>query len=159
VVAKKLVYGAPVGLNYPAMFYFLVARITERIPTIKDLIKRLKNDYIFRLDYGFLLSDMVPSEASYSRMLTKISQMNVLEQVQEILLLQAISEGFIDDKTIAIDATHIEARDQAPAKKGKPTQKPKKRGHKSKAEREQWLKKKLIKRRIFPYMQNRLNHN
>jgi transposase len=61
------------------------------------LIKRLKNDYIFRLDCGFLLSDVVPSEASYSRMMAKISQMNVLEQVQETLLIQAITEGFIDD--------------------------------------------------------------
>jgi transposase len=95
------------------MIYSLVARITERIPTIKDLIRRLKNDYIFRLDCGFLLSDMVPSEASYSRMLTKISEKNVLGQVQETLLLQAISEGFLDDKTIAIDATHIKVRDQA----------------------------------------------
>jgi transposase len=49
--------GAPVHLNYPAMVYSLVARITERIPTIKHL----KNDYIFRLDCGFLLSDGVPS--------------------------------------------------------------------------------------------------
>ena len=55
VVSKKSVYGAPVELNYPAMIYSLVARITERIPTIKDLVKRLKNDYIFRLDCGFLL--------------------------------------------------------------------------------------------------------
>ena len=142
VVSKKSVYGAPVELNYPAMIYSLVARITERIPTIKDLVKRLKNDYIFRLDCGFLLSDSVPSEASYSRMLTKISEKNVLEKVSEALLLQAISEGFIHDQTVAIDATHIEARDQAPSKEEKPKSKPKKRGRKSKAEHERWLEEK-----------------
>ncbi|MDQ0341189.1 transposase, partial [Caldalkalibacillus uzonensis] len=50
IVSKKSCYGAPVQLNYPAMIYSLVARITERIPTIKDLVQRLKHDYIFRLD-------------------------------------------------------------------------------------------------------------
>jgi hypothetical protein len=58
-----------------------------------------------------------------------------------MVVLQAISEGFIKDDSIAIDATHFEARDQAPSKEDKPeiTPKKKKRGRKSKAEREQWL--------------------
>lgn len=74
----------PVQLNYAAMSYSLVARRKlERIPTIQHLIKRLKHDYMFRLDCGFLLSDTIPSEASYSRMLTKLAETEVLERVQE----------------------------------------------------------------------------
>ncbi|TES54230.1 IS1182-like element IS662 family transposase [Halalkalibacterium halodurans] len=139
VVSKKTLYGAPVQLNYAAMIYSLTARILERIPTIKDLIKRLKNDYMFRLDCGFLLSDAIPSEASYSRMLTKLEESDVLERVQETQILQAIIEGFVMDDTIAIDATHIEARDQAPAKVEKAKPEPKKRGRKSKEEQEKWV--------------------
>jgi transposase len=59
-VSKKVWRGAPTELNYAAMIYSLVARLVERIPTIKDLIKRLKNDIIFRLECGFLISDEVP---------------------------------------------------------------------------------------------------
>src|SRR5690606_42017231 len=92
----------------------LIARISERISFIKDLVKRLRNDMIFRLDCGFLVSDTIPSEAAYSRMITIISESNVLEEVQEILIHQAITEGFITDDTVAIDATHFEAKDQAP---------------------------------------------
>ncbi|AST90085.1 hypothetical protein BC6307_01700 [Sutcliffiella cohnii] len=92
-----------------------------------------------RLDCGFLVSDTVPSEAAYSRMVTIISESNVLEEVKEMILHQAISEGFITDDTIAIDATHFEAKDQAPPKEEKPKIEPKKRGRKSKEEREQWL--------------------
>ncbi|PLR82613.1 IS5/IS1182 family transposase [Bacillus canaveralius] len=140
VVTKKSRLGRPVELNYAAMIYSLVARISERIPFIKDLVKRLKNDMIFRLDCGFLVSDSVPSEAAYSRMLTIISESNILEEVQETLLHQAIQEGFITDDTVAIDATHFEARDQAPPKDHeKPKEEPKKRGRKSKEEREKWL--------------------
>jgi transposase len=150
VVSKKSRFGRPVKLNYAAMIYSLVARISERIPFVNDLVNRLKNDLIFRLDCGFLVSDNVPSEAAYSRMITQISESNVLEQVQETLLLQAISEGFVIDETVSIDATHIEARDQAPAKEEKPESKPKKRGRKSKEEREKWLKEKTEKEEKLP---------
>jgi transposase len=138
VVAKKSHLGRPVQLNYAAMIYSLIARITERIPFIKDLVSRLHYDLMFRLDCGFLVSDEVPSEAAYSRMITLISESNVLEQVQEQLLVQAMKEGFVCDEVVAIDATHIETRDRAPAKQEKPEAPPKKRGRKTKAEQEQW---------------------
>lgn len=42
-------------------------RVLERIPTIKDLVRRLKQDPHFRWECGFIFSDRTPSEASYSR--------------------------------------------------------------------------------------------
>ncbi|MCK0473033.1 IS1182 family transposase [Halalkalibacter sp. APA_J-10(15)] len=156
VVSKKALYGAPVQLNYAAMIYSLAARILERIPTIKDLIKRLKHDYMFRLDCGFLLSDAIPSEASYSRMLTKLVESNVLECVQETQILQAVLEGFITDETIAIDATHIEARDQAPAKEERSKPQPKKRGRKSKEEQEKWLQEKAEHEAALPLYEKKV---
>ena len=70
-VSKKAFLGAPTQLNYSAMIYSLFIRVIERIPTIKDLRRRLKNSLEFRLDCGFTLADSVPSEASYSRMIQK----------------------------------------------------------------------------------------
>lgn len=93
-VNKKSVYGAPTELNYPAIIYALVAHILERIPTIKDLIKRLTQDFMFRLDCGFLFSDRIPSEASFSRLTSKLSDSTAFESVQDSLLLQAIQEVF-----------------------------------------------------------------
>ncbi len=52
-------------------------------------------------------------------MITFISESDALEFVQESLLLQAISNGFVSDETIAIDATHVEARDRATYKSDK----------------------------------------
>jgi len=94
VVMKKSRFGPKQSLNYSAMIYSLIIRITERIPFIKDLVKRLSTDLRFKVDCGFLVSDEIPSEASYSRMITLIIESNALEIVQESLLLQAISEGF-----------------------------------------------------------------
>lgn len=109
-------------------------RYVEKIPTIADLIKRLNRDLAFKLNCGFNVSDSVPSEASYSRLLTKLSESDILETIQETIIHKAISEGFIFDDTIAIDATHFEARDQAPLKKEFVERTPKKRGRKSKEE-------------------------
>jgi len=117
----------------------------KRISTIKDLVKRLQNDIAFKRDYGFLVSDNVPSEASYSRLVDKLIATNVLERAQEQVIERAIAEGFITDDTIAIDATHFEARDQAPPKQNKEKPAPKKRGRKSKAERDQWLQEQAEK--------------
>jgi transposase len=156
VVTKKSRFGRPVELNYAAMIYFLVARITERIPFIKDIIKRLRNDMIFRLDCEILVSDSVPSEAAYSRIITIISESNVLEGVQETVLYQAITEGFINDDTVAIDATHFEATDQAPPKEEKPIKDPKKRGRKSKEEREQWLIEKAELEASLPLFEKKI---
>ena len=135
---KTTMYGAPRALNYGAMIQSLAIRIVERIPTVKDLVKRLKYDLLFRLDCGFLLSDSVPSEASYSRMVDVISQSDVFGQMNDDLIRSAFTEGFLADEHVSYDATHFEARDAS-----KPSEKkekaPKKRGRKSKKEREAWL--------------------
>lgn len=155
-VAKKSRLGAPDGLNYAAMIISVFIRYIERIPIMKDLIKRLKDDIAFKLNCGFLVSDPIPSEASYSRLLAKLSESNILEKAQENVVLQAIAEGFIMDDTVAIDATHFEARDQAPPKEEKPKPEPKKRGRKSKEEREQWLKEQAKKEANMPLYDKRI---
>jgi len=143
-VSKKALLGAPTRLNYSAMIYSLFIRVIERIPTIKDLRKRLKNSLEFRFDCGFTMADSVPSESSYTRMIQKIHASSALGEIQNELVSQAFQEGFIDGDVVAIDATHIEARDQKPEKKKEEEisvkQSSKKRGRKPKAEREKWLK-------------------
>src|SRR5699024_3888103 len=136
--------------------FYLHSFPTRRSSDLKDLIKRLYHDIAFKLNCGFLVSDEVPSEASYSRLLTKLSESNVLDKVQEKLVLQAIKEGYIIDDTVAIDATHFEARDQAPPKRDKPKSEPKKRGRKPKAEREQWLKEKAEKEANLPIYEKKI---
>lgn len=132
--SKKTMKGAPRECNYGAMIQSLFARYIERIPTIKDLIKRLVNDPIFRLDCGFLVSDKVPSEATYSRMVQIIAESNCLDLLQDYLIQTVLAEGFLSDEHIAIDATHFESRDASkPSEKKEPVP-PKKRGRKSKEE-------------------------
>ena len=135
---KKTMRGAPRELNYGAMIQSLIIRIIERIPTVKDLVNRLTYDFVFRLDCGFLVSDTVPSEASYSRMVDVISQSDVLDRMHDELIQTAFTEGFLEEEHLGFDATHFEARDAAKPSEKKETQL-KKRGRKSKEERAAWL--------------------
>ncbi len=155
-VTKRSRLGAPEELNYAAMVISTFIRYVERISTIKDLVKRLNDDIAFKLNCGFLVSDNIPSEASYSRLVTKLEECNILEEEQEKVVLRAITEGFIQDDTVAIDATHFEARDQAPPKKEKTNSKPQKRGRKPKKERDQWLKEQAEKEDSLPLYEKKI---
>ncbi|MCY9692577.1 transposase [Paenibacillus alginolyticus] len=150
VVSKKSLSGKPTELNYPAMLVSLFVRVMERIPTIKDLIRRLTRSVEFSTQCGFTGSDRIPSEASYSRMIRKLQGSSVFQETHNSLIHQAFQEGFIDATVVAMDATHIEARDRQPEKQAAdnsdelPTELPKKkRGRKSKAERDQWLQEQM----------------
>ncbi|WP_081457284.1 transposase [Evansella cellulosilytica] len=97
-----------------------------RIPEIQLLVVRLNTNIRFKVNCGFLISDPVPSEASFSRMITKIKDTNVLEEINSQIVLGAINEKFITDPNIAIDSGHFEARDKVPSnKEEKPTSEPK----------------------------------
>ncbi len=87
---------------------------------------------------AFFFSDTLPSEASYSRLVQKLSETTILEKIQKKVVLQANNEKFINDDVVAIDATHFESRDRGHAQEKQPKQEPKKRGRKSKAEKEMY---------------------
>lgn len=48
---------------------------------IKDLIKHINNDIVFKLNCGFLVSDDITLESSYSRPLTKFSELSIIVEV------------------------------------------------------------------------------
>lgn len=77
------------------MIQSLIIRIVERIPTIKDFIKHLVNVPLFHLDCGFLISDSVPSKATYFRIIRVMSQSNVLDIIQDELIKTSFLDGFL----------------------------------------------------------------
>src|SRR5690606_37612400 len=115
-------------------------------------------DPFFRLDCGFLHSDQVPSEASYSRMIAVLSESDMMGDVNDEVILLAIDEEHIIDENVAFDASHFEARDRAHASEKKEKVAQKKRGRKPKAEREQWLKEKQAQEDALPIYEKEIIH-
>lgn len=68
--------------------------IVERVLMIKHLAKRLVNDPLFRLDCGFLASDSVLSEASYTRIVDVIGQSDIMDSIHDQLILIVFIDGF-----------------------------------------------------------------
>ncbi|MNW52221.1 Transposase DDE domain protein [compost metagenome] len=105
----------PEDLNIRAMIYSLILGKIERIPLTKDLISRLKSSLEFRIRCRFTGSDRIPSEASYSRLITKLTNCDIFRVIQEDLVKEAMEEGFLEGNVLAIDSTHIDAFDRNPS--------------------------------------------
>nr|WP_277713866.1 transposase [Paenibacillus mucilaginosus] len=82
VLNKRTHRGRPEELNYAAMVYAMLIGTIERIPTTKDLLKRLRTNEEFRRTCRFRGSDAIPSEASFSRLYTKLADSGVLWELQ-----------------------------------------------------------------------------
>ncbi len=109
--SKNTTVGHPVDINYAAVIRSIMARFYEKIDTQKALISRLNSDLRFKLSLGFLYSEPVPSEATYSRVMKTLSQnLELLEEIN-VDFLQIIQDEFdIFEENVAYDATAIEAR-------------------------------------------------
>lgn len=117
MVSKNTNRGRPEELNYAAMIYALLIGKIERIPTTKDILRRLKTSVEFRITCRFRGSDALPSEASFSRLYTKLADSGVLWMLHEQMIHLARSTGFIPGDVLAFDSTHIEADERSTSKK------------------------------------------
>lgn len=105
--------GPSITVNYEAVLRSLMVRIDERIPTQKALIQRLKSDLRLKLSVGFLYSEAIPSESTYSRVMAVLANhLSILEKMNQDLLHLIDDEVGIFEENIAIDVTSIEARTQ-----------------------------------------------
>src|SRR5699024_10931111 len=53
---------------------------------------RLHDDIAFKINCGFLVSDEIPSEASYSRLITQLEESNILEKSKKSLFIKLLKK-------------------------------------------------------------------
>lgn len=188
-LAKKSHLGAPDRQNYPAIFRSVIIGMTEGFTTYDALIRRVRSSEEYRYHCGFTGSDPLPNKSAYSRMFARLAQSEAIVPCLNELLEQAMQEGFIDGTSIAIDSSHVHARDQylSPEAAAKPRRSrkkqlttaeqaecntcnspewaipetvekpaPRKKGRKTKAEREKWLREKAEHEAALPLMEKPL---
>lgn len=112
IAFKKSRFG-PKGYNPIPVLYALIAMQLEQIRTVKALVKRLKYDPVFRYCCCFNVCGQIPSEATFSRILTKISEKEYLQDLFHKLVIRAKELNIIDGKTVAIDSTKMDAFESA----------------------------------------------
>ena len=107
----------PTGYNSEAISRAFLAKQIENIPTQAALVRRLKDDPVFRFSCGFKVTGTVPSEATFSRYYNRLTEVDSLENLYYDLVDQAIDSEIIDTETLAIDATKLESYERAVSKK------------------------------------------
>nr|WP_277713227.1 hypothetical protein [Paenibacillus mucilaginosus] len=70
----------------------------------------------FRRTCRFRGSDAIPSEASFSRLYTKLADSGVLWELQRQVISLAAAAGFVSPSFISFDSTHVEAEERQPRK-------------------------------------------
>lgn len=113
----------------------LFLKSVENIPTTKGLIGIMRSDSSLRRLCGWDFASDVPSEATFSRAFAEFSASGVLDRIHDALIKNAYKEKLVGH--ISHDSTSIENRERPAAKKmEKGAKVKKKRGRKSKAEKE-----------------------
>jgi len=123
------------------IFRAFIMKAVLDLPTTKVLIENLKTDPTWRRLCGWEYRSSIPSEATFSRAFAAFSEMKILEKMHEILIRECYEEKLVGHASI--DSTAIEAREHSCRKKEPEVRQKKKRGRKSKAEKEAMLKSEL----------------
>lgn len=119
-----------------------VAKSVYNFQTTRDLIDRLHIDRTLRIICGWRYKKDIPSEATFSRAFSELSDLEIAQKTQE----KFVSE-YLSKKTFfynATDATKIPLR-QKPVKVEKDKPKPKKRGRPKKGETREAIKPSILK--------------
>ncbi len=103
----------PRGYCKRAMLYAMVARIIEKIPTVKSLCDRLRDDARFRYNCGFDPYQPPPSQATFSRFMKQLEETDIADRLFQQQRNKAMELGLIQKENVSIDATHVEAYEQA----------------------------------------------
>jgi transposase len=106
----------PTGYNPEAILRAFLVQQIEKIPTRADLVSKIDRSPYLRYVCGFSTTGRVPSEATFSRYYSKLSETDGLELLMNDLLDQSIELNLLDTDTMAVDASKLEAYERAKPK-------------------------------------------
>lgn len=108
-----------------------VAKSVYNVQTTRDLIDRLHIDRTLRVICGWRYFHSIPSESTFSRAFTELSEYNIAQKAHERFVAKYLSDTLFFYN--ATDATKVPLREK-PIKVEKVKPKPKKRGRPKKGE-------------------------
>ncbi len=119
----------------------MIAKSVYNIQTTRDLIDRLQSDRVLRVLCGWRYKNDIPSEAKFSRVFKKLSDLNIAQKTHKKFVEEYLSDTIFMYN--ATDATMIPLREK-PVKVEK-EEKPKlKRGRPKKGEKREPIKPKIL---------------
>ncbi len=104
------------GYDKEHLLRSLIGMQVQQLPEITALVSRIKDDPVFKRTCGFEYTD-TPSESTFSRFITDISDTDVLERTYRRMLSKARNLGLLGLDNVAIDASKIDAYEHSVPKK------------------------------------------
>jgi len=103
----------PRGYSPFCIIRALLAQQIENIPSRAALVKRLKDDPVFKYACGFDVLGKAPSEATFSRYFAKLNDNGALDELFKELLVKASELKVIQADTVSVDSTKLESYERA----------------------------------------------
>lgn len=97
----------PKGFDPSPMIYAVLAMQLEKMATVKQLVENLKQNPVLRYSCGFEILGKVPSESTFSRFYSKLTECCELDELFQDLVLKAKELGIIDGEHVSIDSTKL----------------------------------------------------
>jgi len=122
-----------------------VAKALYRLPTTSDLIRALRATRNLRSICGFVTTNGIPSESTFSRAFAEFAASGLVTRNHDSLVQNYLSDELLGH--ISRDSTAIVGREK-PAKKVKESKKPRKRGRPGKGEKREPAPEKRLDRQV-----------
>lgn len=122
-----------------------VAKALYRLPTTSDLIRALRATRNLRCICGFVATNEIPSESTFSRAFAEFAASGLVTRNHDSLVQNYLADELLGH--ISRDSTAIIGREK-PAKKVKEPKKPRKRGRPAKGEKREPAPEKRLDRQV-----------
>lgn len=109
--------GGPKGFDPSPMMYAFLAMHLEKIATVKQLVENLKHNPVLRYSCGFEVLGKVPSESTFSRFYSKLTEIDELDKMFCALVIKAKALGIVDGTHASIDSTKLAAYETSSTEK------------------------------------------
>jgi transposase len=92
------------------LFKIVLIQYTFGIRSMRQTIKEIEVNMAYRWFLGYGMTEPVPHFTTFGKnYLRRFSETDVFDRIFERIVSEAVDAGFVDAKTVFIDATHIKA--------------------------------------------------
>ena len=102
--------GGRPGIDPVSLFKIVMIQYIFGIRSMRQTIKEIESNYAYRWFIGYDIGEEIPHFSTFGKNYTRrFKDTNIFENIFAHILNEAIKYGFVDERAVFIDGTHIKA--------------------------------------------------
>ena len=102
--------GGRPGIDPVSLFKIVMIQYIFGIRSMRQTIKEIESNYAYRWFIGYDIGEEIPHFSTFGKNYTRrFKNTNIFENIFTHILNEAVKYGFVDEKAVFIDGTHIKA--------------------------------------------------